>query len=146
MRQMEIMNNDYILCYVKDGKAFFTTKPLAGKERQWGDDWNDEPYEHNAEEPYKWHGQAGEGWGVEFCYFVGAYEEPQDFNAGVISVERINKGAVPWIIVERWANKSFPGVFAGTNFPEFVQFIHKTGGNVFTRMPFLHLPREASNG
>lgn len=43
-----------VLCYVSGGKAFFTTKPLS---EQWGDDWNDSPYEHNAGEPYWpcWH-------------------------------------------------------------------------------------------
>ena len=29
--------------------AFFTEVPLSD---QWGDDWDDAPYEHNAEEPY----------------------------------------------------------------------------------------------
>lgn len=36
---------DFKLCYVDDGFAYFTTKPLT---EQWGDDWNDAPYEHNA--------------------------------------------------------------------------------------------------
>lgn len=29
---------DFKLCYVDDGFAYFTTKPLT---EQWGDDWND---------------------------------------------------------------------------------------------------------
>lgn len=43
-----------MLCYVKEPWAYFTTQPL---DKQWGDDWNDAPYEHNAEEPYEpcWH-------------------------------------------------------------------------------------------
>jgi uncharacterized protein (TIGR02996 family) len=42
------------LCYVDGGEAFFTTQPLS---EQWGDDWNDAPYEHNAGDPYEpcWH-------------------------------------------------------------------------------------------
>ena len=37
------------LCYVERNFAYFTSIPL---ELQWGDDWNDAPYEHNAGEPY----------------------------------------------------------------------------------------------
>lgn len=59
------MNNnqqrdDAKLCYISGGHdydkdepnewiAFFTTKELS---EQWGDDWNDSPYEHNAGWPY----------------------------------------------------------------------------------------------
>lgn len=39
-----------VLCYVDGPWAYFTTQPLA---KQWGDDWNDAPYEHNAGEPYE---------------------------------------------------------------------------------------------
>ena len=42
------------LCYVSGCFAYFTSKDLT---EQWGDDWNDAPYEHNAGEPYGpcWH-------------------------------------------------------------------------------------------
>lgn len=42
------------LCYVSGPFAYFTSKELS---EQWGDDWNDAPYEHNAGEPYApcWH-------------------------------------------------------------------------------------------
>lgn len=44
------------LCYVKGSFAYFTTQELS---KQWGDDWNDAPYEHNAGEPYEpcWHNE-----------------------------------------------------------------------------------------
>lgn len=41
-----------VLCYVTSRFAWFTTAPL---EKQWGDDWNDRPYEHNAGDPYPEH-------------------------------------------------------------------------------------------
>ena len=43
-----------MLCYVDKPWAYFTTQKL---EDQWGDDWEDIPYQHNAEEPYGpcWH-------------------------------------------------------------------------------------------
>lgn len=45
-----------VLCYVRSPWAYFTTRPLF---EQWGDDWNDAPYEHNAGEPYDpcWHNE-----------------------------------------------------------------------------------------
>lgn len=58
-----------VLCYVDDKFAYFTTQELA---KQWGDDWDDAPYEHNAGEPYGpcWHNEpehrnsnkSGRGW------------------------------------------------------------------------------------
>ena len=46
------------LCYVAGNFAYFTTKPLS---EQWGDDWDDAPYEHNAGTPYSpcWHNEPG---------------------------------------------------------------------------------------
>ena len=38
----------YKLCYIDGNKAWFT----SNWKKQWGDDWGDRPYEHNAEEPY----------------------------------------------------------------------------------------------
>ena len=42
------MKKEYKLCYVEGQKAWFTDN----FEKQWGDDWNDKPYECNAGEPY----------------------------------------------------------------------------------------------
>ena len=52
------MNKDPILCYVDEPWAYFTTQDL---DKQWGDDWNDAPYEHNAGTPYEpcWHNDPG---------------------------------------------------------------------------------------
>lgn len=50
--------HDYKLCYISENIAYFTTLPLS---EQWGDDWNDAPYEHNAGPPYEpcWHNAPG---------------------------------------------------------------------------------------
>lgn len=50
------MKPEFGLCYVKGCFAYFTSQPV---EEQWGDDWNDAPYEHNAGEPYGpcWHNE-----------------------------------------------------------------------------------------
>ena len=43
------------LCYVRHNILYFTDS----FEKQWGDDWDDAPYEHNAGEPYEWGGMIG---------------------------------------------------------------------------------------
>lgn len=43
---------DPTVCYFDEPWLFFTSAPLAA---QWGDDWNDAPYEHNAGTPYPDH-------------------------------------------------------------------------------------------
>ena len=56
------------LCYVEGNFAYFTTQPLA---KQWGDDWDDAPYEHNAGEPYL----------PTVCYkTTGPEKDPLDWN------------------------------------------------------------------
>lgn len=51
---MNKINTAGTLCYVDGNRAYFTTQPL---DQQWGDDWDDAPYEHNAGTPYTpcWH-------------------------------------------------------------------------------------------
>lgn len=50
------MNKDFKLCYIDGCWAYFTTQDL---DKQWGDDWDDVPYEHNAGDPYTpcWHNE-----------------------------------------------------------------------------------------
>lgn len=52
----ESMTSSPILCYVDRPWAYFTTQSLS---EQWGDDWNDAPYEYNAGPPYSpcWHNE-----------------------------------------------------------------------------------------
>ena len=47
---------DYKLCYIDGNKAYFTDN----FKRQRGDDWNDAPYEHNAEPPYDHYYEDGQ--------------------------------------------------------------------------------------
>lgn len=59
---------DAQLCYVERfnesplmhtvTSAFFTTQDIK---EQWGDDWNDVPFEHNADRPYEWRNHDGIG-------------------------------------------------------------------------------------
>ena len=43
-----IDEEEYYLCFVDDGKCWFTDN----WKKTWGDDWDDEPYEFNAGTPY----------------------------------------------------------------------------------------------
>lgn len=92
-------NRDYRLCYVDDNVMFFTDN----FEHQWGDDWNDRPYEHNAGEPYyiKPEEPLKDGYGhIRYVAFADRcyWKRP---NYGMLnspySVEDINKGAVAWL-------------------------------------------------
>ena len=41
-----MIDKEPVLCYIDQHKrAYFTTQALS---KQWGDDWNDAPYEQNA--------------------------------------------------------------------------------------------------
>ena len=90
------------LCYV-NGNIMYFTDNFA---KQWGDDWDDAPYEHNADPPYerdpslpaevnRSRGHIVIGAWFDKRYRIGL---PRDgaLNSEY-SVESINKGVVPWL-------------------------------------------------
>jgi len=111
------------LCYIEDAWAYFTTQEL---EKQWGDDWNDAPYEHNAGTPY-----TEEGFKITRVAFDGEFEQPKDghFNSPY-SVEMINKKACAWLRTSSWKEKQ-DAICAGATFEEFEMFIKRNGGQVY---------------
>jgi len=125
---------DAQLCYVKHGFAYFTTQPIN---MQWGDDWNDAPYEHNAGEPY---GPLNEKDGRTWQIFKLVYEcdvetpaERANSNSHY-SVEQINAGAVAWLTADEWANHKTV-IKAGTTMRDFIEKIQSAGGTVYTPLP-----------
>ena len=93
LRLIEIPNPDYI-----EGEqeyyACFTNKETLCD--QWGDDWDDAPYEHNSGYPYDDDSTII----LEVPFAVPCYcKFPCDYGGGnsPFSVEDINCGAVPWI-------------------------------------------------
>jgi len=123
--------NDYKLCYVKDGCAWFTPVPL---EKQWGDDWNDVPYEHNASEPYDDTRQP-DGTYVKHelvrVMFRGGVDEPcerRGFNSPY-SVEGINRGETPWLASRYDSHDS--GLYAGATVSQFMDYAAKMGAELF---------------
>lgn len=81
---------DYKLCYVSNERMYFT----SNFDTQWGDDWNDAPYEHNAEPPYKDDTHDIVIIAFDDCLFN--YPNSYYCNSPY-SVEMINHGAVAWL-------------------------------------------------
>lgn len=122
------MPQDAFLCYVDECFAWFTTRALP---EQWGDDWNDAPYECNAGRPVGPLPGSGEQWKVFKVAVVSDLETPcaAHFNSPW-SVEQINAGEVPWLADPKWSSRG-ARIMAGTTFKDFVQQILAYGGHVF---------------
>lgn len=115
-----------ILCYVSLPWCYFTTRELS---KQWGDDWNDAPYEHNAGSPYGPH-QGDEPFEISKLAIDSSLVTPDD---GVLnssfSVESINRGEVAWLR-DRWGNSGVK-IMAGTLVSEFKRLVSQAGGTVY---------------
>lgn len=111
------------LCYVEDGVAWFT----SDFDGQWGDDWNDAPYEHNAGEPY-----VREGVRLVRLRFESPLATPAEIANGNsrYSVEMINAGAAAWLS----APKRKP-IFGGITMAQFIELVFESGGVVYAPLP-----------
>lgn len=129
------------LCYIDryDGFAYFTTKPVT---EQWGDDWDDVPYEHNACRPREYSegctdfdNKLEKPWTIIRVAYYGDFMTPAALTNSVnspYSVACINAGLVPWLT--QWERSSkLPAVrlFAGATLTEFVAFVTSNGGTVY---------------
>ena len=127
---------EYKLCYIKDNKAWFTND----FENQWGDDWNDRPYEYNAGEPYDdWQELIEDNedifkrkWKTHFIKHKTLYFEAveniyieQPCDIGNYTVEEINKKLAPWIHTDNY------DIFAETTYEEFIKIIIDNGGIIY---------------
>lgn len=124
------MEKKYYLCYIDEHKAWFT----SNWEKQWGDDWNDSPYECNAGDPYNEYYEEGKKYKIDLkCLY---FDMPNDGAWGIFpcdrgkwSVEDINKGAVAWIYDE-YIDLVIP---AKTEINEFIEKIESKGGTIYER-------------
>ena len=121
------MTNEPVLCYISNNFAYFTTRALS---KQWGDDWNDAPYEHNAGTPY-YPRTEEDKWEIK----VVAYKHPNYATPGEAigcnsgySVEMINRKIEAWLADYWTRNSTLPPIFAGTTMSEFIRMIRETGG------------------
>ena len=114
--------------------AFFTEVPLVD---QWGDDWDDAPYEHNAGRPYDDHYQ-GEDRKEHLVIKVPFYVRHDEFDVKLpmdygcygnspFCIRDINAGAVAWIFARGLESKSIDGVAirAGVNPYEFFELVDR---------------------
>lgn len=118
-----------VLCYVESPWAFFTTQKL---EDQWGDDWNDIPYEHNAGTPYTPIPERGESWEIIKVAYDDADLLTPDYGSwgnSPWSVEAINARQIPWLRTYQFGT----AIFAGTTLSEFKRIIGSIGGEVYVR-------------
>ncbi len=115
---------DPVLCFIKNGVAYFTTQELKA---QTGDDWDDTPYEINAGPPYSAEGNDAH-------WTISAYRYPRHFmtpaelagSYSPYSVEDINAGAVAWLYSAQ--NGERIAIYAGTTLSEFKRIMAPTGG------------------
>lgn len=113
------------LCYVEDGSAYFTDKPL---DEVWGDDWDDIPYEHNAGTPY------GDTIELKFSN-VNLFEPCYGHLNSPYSVKAINSGAVAWL-----SNRDDISIMAGDTVSEFIEKVLSAGDSVF--IPIYEIPNK----
>lgn len=120
---------DAVLCFISqhESRAVFTTAPLGS---QWGDDWNDAPYEHNCGDPYEWRpSDKKPPYALYEVYFKTDMETPAQKAWGgnsLYSVEMINNRETPWLSGEGKAP-----IYAGVSIAEFKRIIKANGGTIF---------------
>lgn len=139
---------NFKLCYIdKNDTAYFTTQEL---ENQWGDDWDDIPYEHNAGTPYEptifhyvdgrkekdprdWNEDGTPKWEIYKLKFEPYYMETPGFSYGnsPYSVDMINSGAVAWLRGYDKTNKKHVVINAGASIEEFKQKVRQCGGKIY---------------
>ena len=102
-----------------------------------GDDWDDAPYEHNAERPYENYYIGEKKFPIEIkeLYFEFPYEwiklPCDDFCNSPYSVEMINRGDVAWIRGDNF------NIQAKTTYEDFIKIVEEHNGIVY-------LPKERS--
>jgi len=127
----EHMNDQAQLCYVELPFVWFTTN----FEGQSGDDWNDAPYECNAERPYQPDPSHGQNWKLfRVAVFANPYHHqllvPEDgYYNSPWSVDNINKGDMPWLRLTNldYDSPTIETVMAGTTYAEFKDFAYRYG-------------------
>jgi hypothetical protein len=90
------------LCYVDRNKLFFTTLPL---EEQWGDNWDEEPYETKSSYPYNEKDALGNDTISQYAMIIPERLVRKvtivcpcdEWKQSPYTVEEINEGYEPWI-------------------------------------------------
>lgn len=140
INHQDIDVNTMRLCYIdsRDNFAWFTSIDLKS---QWGDDWDDAPYEHNAGEPYEDHYVTSDGKRDRVNHHLlkvswdGPYSTPNVVGApnSTWSIQGINAGCVAWLIPDVWNSAEYvvEPIHAGVTIFEFIRKIRNAGGEVY---------------
>ena len=138
---------NFKLCYIDGATAYFTTQELSV---QWGDDWDDVPYEHNAGRPYEagyyhysdgrskpiaaqWNDDGTPKWEIYTLKFDAGWrlETPASHHYNSpYSVNMINAGAVAWLSGTDTDGKPI-AIEAGASIEEFKQKVRQCGGKIY---------------
>lgn len=144
---VKVPKQNFKLCYIdKNDTAYFTTQEI---DKQWGDDWDDAPYEHNAGTPYEPHyhhysdgrkEKIAEDWNEDGTPKWEIYKLKYDcwrlttpagnYGNSPYSVRDINAGAVAWMfgLDQDGTPVTIP---AGTSIEVFKQKIKQAGGQIY---------------
>jgi hypothetical protein len=133
------MKDNYKLCYIEKNFAYFTTKDLKD---QWGDDWDDVPYEYNAGRPYCPRSEEDKKnpWKIIMVAFdCDNLITPDDNYANSpFSVKQINAGQIAWLRSPSWVSVEEPiAITAGSSIENFEKLVLKAGGEVFFSKSYL---------
>ena len=117
------MNDQAQLCYVDLPFLWFT----MNLREQSGDDWNDAPFEYNAEPP---HLMRGQDWEIfQVAIFANPFKHQlrtpdSDYYNSPWSVDDINSGAVPWLSLTdlHCQPLTIARLMAGTTYAELKEF------------------------
>lgn len=118
---------DKYLCYIEDNFAYFTNN----LKDQWGDDWDDKPYEHNAGPPYE-----NDKLKITKLAFQSELETPAErFGLNSLySVQDINAKKIPWLSGKTYNPIKSIEIYAGTTVEEFIDVILNSGGEIYLRL------------
>ncbi len=123
------MSDEFKLCFVDGNWAWFTTAPLH---QQWGDDWDDAPYEHNAGFPYEWRPDCEiPEYRILKVAWDGSFIEPsfEHINSS-FSVRDINNRIIPWLRPS-YGSDFKDVIYAGDNLDNFIKIIEIGKGKVY---------------
>lgn len=126
-------NKQPVLCYVDGQWAYFTTQSLS---EQWGDDWDDAPYEHNSGKPYEFgeheKRKGRKPWQIIKAAWDGDFVLPcDDYINSPWSVEQINAGAIAWLRTHEGHAGEPVIIPAGTTLNHFCELVHEGGGEAY---------------
>ena len=128
------MNQELIDCKIKGNMV----RLYLGKNgKQWGDDWNDKPYEHNAGRVYDEYVEKIADISIKFEYEVN---EPADFAKDSNSEfrrEDFIKGKIYAFTVINPENNSSIMIYFGEKFEDIVKRLNKIKAGYSVYIPIL---------